>query len=49
MSCGNCLGCKKSCDLSFSEKYPRLAIAAVCVVLLIGATCISLGIAGWKF
>ncbi len=44
--CEHCFGCKKSCNLSLTEKYPRMTIGAVSVLLTAAGICISLAWAG---
>jgi len=45
--CGNCLKCKRSCNVSLVEKYPRLTIGVICSLLALGAVGISLGSVGF--
>jgi hypothetical protein len=45
--CGNCLKCKRSCNVSLVEKYPRLIIGVICSLLALGAVGISLGSVGF--
>lgn len=44
--CEHCFGCRRSCNLSFMEKYPRMTIGAICVLLSAVGICVNLAWAG---